>query len=436
MKKQEQRLTERRSPTTELSEISEKDPQGTALTDPNAEEASDFERLSERFGAPEKNEYYAKASGRYRAAKLILTGVLVLVLITAIVLASDSVTYANLKYLLRNLEDASASDSVRAPTIPIEADGKIACDFFAGRFAVAGESAIVLHRIGGKQIYRELSSFSEPVLTVGKKYFLVWTCGENSYTVFNSVAAIRSEKTENPIYAVAAADDGSYALLTSASEYRSAVLLYDANFSLRATYRKAEGYVNSIALAPDASRIALFSFRTENGAYASALDLYRTDGTEALYSYSFADGFPLSCGFFSDGGFWCVTESALRIYGADGNLLSTGALPGGVRRIAANGSCVALLCDAGGADRRTYLLAFRADGVGCANVLLEGSCDSLVLCGDGAAVMGKELIRVSFENGGRETAERKTGAIGLAADGNFVYCIYGDRAELIFGESD
>ena len=436
MKKKEQRLTKSPNNAREQPDNVDKKREEFNLPDVSSADDSDFEGPSQRFGAPEQNEYYAKVSGRYRTAKLLLTALLVLVIVTALVFASDSVTYANLKYLMRNLGDASASDTVRASVIPIEADGKIACGFFSGRFAVAGESAVVLRRIGGKQVYRETLTSTMPVLTLGKKYFLVWTCGENTYTVFNSVAAVKSGKLDTPIYAAATADDGSYALLTATAEYRSVVELYDADFSLRAAYRKSEGYVSAISLSADASRLALFSFRTENGAYTSCLDVYLTEKADLLLSVSFADGVPLACGFFSDGSFWCFSEKSLRIYGADGSLAACHLMPGEVRRIAADESFAAVLCHADGADRRTYILAYKADGSACAEALLTGSYDSLVLCGSGAAVLGEELTLLSFEDGGRKTAERKTGAVGLAADGSCVYCIYGDRAELVFGETD
>ena len=177
MKKKEQRLTKSPNNAREQPDNVDKKREEFNLPDVSSADDSDFDGLSQRFGAPEQNEYYAKVSGRYRTAKLLLTALLVLVIVTAIVFASDSVTYANLKYLMRNLGDASASDTVRASVIPIEADGKIACGFFSGRFAVAGESAVVLRRIGGKQVYRETLTSTMPVLTLGKSIFLSGPAG-------------------------------------------------------------------------------------------------------------------------------------------------------------------------------------------------------------------------------------------------------------------
>jgi len=392
----------------------------------------DFSGLDERFGGRVKNKYYAKVSAGYRNVKLVLIVLLVAIVLFALVLGADNFTYANLRYLLRNFGEATSNDTEIAPSVDFDVDSHISAGFFGGKLAVAGDEGFSLYRLSGKKIFDDKSEHLNARLACGDKYSIVWSYGERTVSVYNTVSLVHRETFDQPVYAVSVDDSGYYAVLMGDTVYSAAIRLFTPNFRLAVTVNVAERHVAGISLSPDGSRLSVISFTADNGEYVSTLEVFDTKNGLTLHSFKYPAEFAVKCGHFDNGGFFCLTGDRLYIYADDGSAVYSDAVPDGLVLASADGNNVCTVSNFGTSSYVNTVQVISSDG----RLVCRFTCDSALadvcLTTDNVLVLGSSVLCVSIEDGGKTELPKKSGATALLSDGEKVYCIYPNRAELIF----
>lgn len=402
----------------------------------NGDDNDDFSGLDERFGKRNINEYYGKVSGCYRKVKLVLVVLLVLVALFALVIASDDLTYSNIRYMLRNFTEITTDDAKRAEVVSFNAETNSVCKVFAGKIAVASEEGISLFRPSGKKIFSENIILSNPKLTVGDKYFFVWTSGGNTLFIFNSVSLVREEKFEYPIYSVVSGFDGNFAVLTEAASSSSAVLVYNKNFQCILKKQVDSGYLSAIALSPDGKLLASAAFSTENGRYITRIEnILLSDGSVVFEAFH-ENTFPLEVGFFEDCGHYFVGDSSVFVYSAGGETVYSDFTASSVRRVRASDKHLCYLVSSVSVSKESEIKVVSNVGKISADIMLDGSVTDIVMTDYSIVLLSDDIVSFSLEDGGRNVIAKKPNALSLFADGLNVYCAFADRAELIKDESN
>ena len=401
-----------------------------------ADNFDDFSSLDERFGQRNKNEYYQRVSSSYRKVKLVLVIMLVIVLLFAIVIASDDLSYSNIRYMLRNFTEITTKDSERASTVKFSAETNTACEAFSGKIAVACDEGVSLYRASGKKIFTEAISLFEPRLTVGDKYFFVWSSGKDRLYIFNSVSLVREEKFDYPIYSVVAGADGCYAVLTEESGVTSAVLVYNKNFQCILKKSVDSGYVSSIALSPDGALLSSAAFTTRNGQYVTRLENIQLSDGSVTFEAEHVDAFPLEIGFFEDSGQYFIGSASVFVYSKYGEFLYSDKTASSVRAVCSTGKHLAYLVSSASVSKESEIKVVSADGVLSADVMLDGSVFDIALTDYSAVFLSSDYIIVSLEDGGRTDIKKSNNPASLFADGQHVYSLFSDRAELILSSGE
>ncbi|MBQ7171856.1 MAG: hypothetical protein IJR89_06235 [Clostridia bacterium] len=390
----------------------------------------DLEDLRAKFGGARPGEYYTKVSKRYRGGKIFLILLLIALILLIFVFGAGSFTYANLRYLARNLGEATLGGGERAEEIAIGADGNADFAVFKGKIAVAGESGVSLYRASGKELYTEKIALGAPRLIASDRYFLLWSAGENSYGVFNAVSLLKTATLDYPIYGAALAENGSYALITKTRLYPSSVFLYDRNFKLKTEYNKSDAYYSSVAFSEDGKTIALLSFSVQSGFYSTLLEVYGIGETEPTFTCRFAKEFPIACFLASNGRAVLVTDAAYSSYDAEGKEIFRREYNGTpVKTLFSDGSLALLFTEQNRRGTRVLLSALTGETL--LDAYAEPDVSDAVFYQGRIAVLS--LVTEIFDpaTGERTVLEKEKGAVALLADGDALYSCSKERIALL-----
>ena len=392
----------------------------------------DFDDLEKRFSTHGKNRYYAKVSTGYRAVKLILVILLTAVIAFALVLGSDNFTYANLRYLLRNLGEANSAETERAAAIEFHGADGTDLAIFSGKLAVAGTDNVSLYRLSGKKLYELATDVSEPVITEGGKYFFVWKCGEPEISVYNNVSRVGTITADGPVYALSADNSGSFAVLYKDRVYSSAVAVYDSDLDKRATKNMPSENAVDIALSGDGRMLYTLSFSVGEGDYVAKLDFSDINGAAVTHTYTYSGEFPLKCGAFSDGGCYAVTDKSLCVYSSEGTLLYSEKTDDTPYRIIANDAYACIVTGGKGSGERFTVVS--QSGAVAVSATVDGAVLDGCLTEDALFLLSSSIVSISLEDGNRQLIARSPNALSLLTDGAAVYCVYTGRAELVYAD--
>ncbi len=265
------------------------------------ENASVYVRESvQKDQAPQINKYYLKVSGRYRIGKIASVGLLCIVILSSLLIYSESFTYENARYILRDIGQILSDDSSDyAQRISIQADGNMDFDIFKGSLVVAGESGIKIISTSGKEKLSDDTKFTSPTIVTSYKYCIVYSLGAYNLSVYNTVARVYDMTFDFPIYDVALSDNGYFAVMTHTRENRCVVYLYDSNFNLCATYKKNK-YPSSVGITENGEMLFISTFASHDGDYLSEITAYKQKSTESEFTYNISGSLPLAMQVFSN----------------------------------------------------------------------------------------------------------------------------------------
>ncbi len=225
-----------------------------------------------------ENAYYARVSRKLRNTKYLLLLLMVASAVLTLFAYRGGITYENLRYLLRDIDEAGHT-SLSSDSVYYTASDSNAFLYFRDDLVVASSLGVDFHRALGSRSFSDEVTFEEPILVGSDKYMVAYDVGGYGFYVYNSIGRVYSETLETPIIACAAADNGSFAVLTKNNVGEYSIRLYDKNFKPVATLTR-EGYVYAIGFFDD-GRLYLCESLTEDAALYTDVSLY-TVGSEAM----------------------------------------------------------------------------------------------------------------------------------------------------------
>ncbi len=345
----------------------------------------------------EHDRYYARVAARYRLAKYLTLFVLVLVLLAGLIMGSDSITYANFVYLLRDfdtvLDVVGGEDALTLRYSTMEDRQYLA---YRDGLTLVSRSGIEIYNAGGKRTLEANPDYADPYAVASARYLLVCDLGGESYTLYNSLSDVFSETLDYPIHGATISDSGHYALITETREYTSAVLLYNKNCKLINRYLK-DKYVIDAAISDDGERIAIVSVSSIDGAYTAEFQLCEPGKDTAIATLQVQGVFPLAVRFFDDNSFAVLGDSAMYFYTDRGELINTVSFADAPPdRFVLDGDRAVLVFPGNVMATESRVCVYDSRGETVLDHALEGNVQILTLTEPAAYVMTeREIFRLS-----------------------------------------
>lgn len=374
---------------------------------------------------PAENPYYARISARLRWAKYLCVLLTVAAALLFLFAYRTNITYENLCYLLRDVDEAGNAGRAADSFTYTAADTNFLLPF-RGDLAVCSSSGVTLYRAAGGRTFEDSLRFEAPVAEASDKYMVVYDIGGTSYALYNSISRVFDGKTDSPIFDCAVADGGSSAVLTRAATGGFRIRTYSKNFDLTGELTRS-GYVSDIGYLDD-GRLYICESSVSGASLVTTLSLY-TPGHDSLDCTVTAGGFAYRCGSLGDG-FYLLTSSTLTFFDKTGE--KTFSTSFGTSEIlladgTADGVAVYVDENVSGADCAVY--AFFADGTSLSSPAPRGA-RSLLLAGRKVCLLAEESLAVYDGSTVQQTATA-SGGRQLLRLGNAVLVCYDDRAERI-----
>ena len=263
--------------------------------------------------AVQVNEYYIDISNKFKTAKFItLITLIVFVLLMISVFRSD-ITLENCRYLVRFFSSANTVYSEDYDNIYYDTAGVVSLEMFNEDLVAVKNDSIELYDMNGNNVASYDINQNTPTVVTNGKYMLVYDLGGNRFKLFNNFSMLTEGSYDYPISMGTVSPDGMYAIVTKSLDYQSVIYLYDHNFNLISKIYK-DKYITDLKITSDGDRLLCISAYAENGSFISEVMTYApyTDSQESTTVLN--DTFALSCGFFSDGGYSVLSDSALLFY--------------------------------------------------------------------------------------------------------------------------
>ncbi len=373
---------------------------------------------------PERNAYYDRVARGYRTAQYLTLFLLIAAILFGFVTGSDSITYANFVYLLRDFDTvlSAGGDTVARIRYSAADDRQYLC--YRNGLALVNRSGVEVYNASGRRTLSDTPGFSDPRAAASEQYMLVWDQGDCSYALYNSLARIYSGELEFPISGGAISDSGMYAVVTKSREYTSAVLLYGKNNRLKNRFLKDE-YVIDVAISDDGERVALASVKSVDGAYLAEFLLAEPGEDEAIAVLEVAGAFPMAVRFFDGNRFAVLCDTAIYFYSADGESLGqyvfTDDAPS---RFALDGETAALVFPNNVMGTESRVLCFDATGAVIDETVLDGRAEALALAGEDLYLLTEHsLYRMALSHGESAGLDYSGGGKALLpCDGGVLVC--------------
>lgn len=288
-----------------------------------------------------KNEYYLDVAKKFGYLRLLTVAVLIIYVLLMIMFCGEDITVSNLKYLLRDINISSSAgeafSEVDYTAEPIQRFG-----IYRGELMYVTGGEVKLFSATGNTGLTSTLSYESPTVLTTDKYAMIYDIGGYGFSVYNSFSELYRESTDGAIISASLSESGSFAVLTSGTEYKSIVYLYDDDFNLVSRYSKNE-YVTDVILSSDGSKLALSSVSAVSGSFVTKLTVYEKGADSPLSEITVADEYPAGLRL-TDTGFVLLGTGKVYFYGFDGVRTGMYDTNGNVGMCGVNGKYTVLVC--------------------------------------------------------------------------------------------
>ncbi len=261
------------------------------------------------------DEYYGKVSVKFRIAKYVSVFCLIVFLIFSFTFLRKDITLENLRYLLKFISFTNTETSISAAKINYASGEPNRLELFIGDLCTLSPEGYALYDSRGNQIMSEDISYSSPVLKISGKYALCFDIDGSNYSVFNTFTKLYEGQTDYIITDGDIAMDGSFVIASSSREYRTAITLFNDDFTAYSNIYKND-YLMALEMSDDGKYLAVMTSTVNEGEFVTNVELIVPGENSAKHRCSLRGlGYEF---YFLNDGYAAVTDEAL--YFLDENL--------------------------------------------------------------------------------------------------------------------
>lgn len=262
--------------------------------------------------------YYAAMSRRMGIAKWVMIVALPVFLAVMLSLYQSSITYDNLKYLMRDFSSDRDETPVKFTDISFEEQSAFDSLVFRGELAVVGSSDVTLYNSTGEKTFGYRSEMENPAAVSSEKYILCYDLGGTHYSIFTNLTRVLDTSADAVIENASVSDGGAFLLVKRARDAKYTVSLYDSSFKNKVNYYKSR-FVADAAISPDGKHAVIVTLGNSGADVSCSVELYDFGKDQPSAVRDYTGYLPVSVSFFEDGSFALVCDTRIIFFGEDGN---------------------------------------------------------------------------------------------------------------------
>lgn len=278
---------------------------------------SDRRKRKKNTQTPTVEQYYETRARRLSHVRYTCLLLSVLFIVYGFAVHGEELTADNFRYMLKFIDLTEEDDETEANTVRFDyASGNMGA-LFRGDVAVLNGDGLSLYGWDAERLFSVSFRMESPRLAVTPQSIFAYDLGGYELRLFNSYSQFARLVMDYPIYGFSASESGTFAVISSEKNYRTAVYVYDSN--ARQVYERmlSDTYIDQIALSPDGSEFLALGHYAKGGDLITVLQRYSLSDEEPIFTASYSGELPLRVGYLSDERFAVLTGSALRCYEAD-----------------------------------------------------------------------------------------------------------------------
>lgn len=176
-----------------------------------------------------------------------------------------------------------------ANTLNLESEG--------GYYYLLTDNSLYCFSGSGKELFAHQHGFEKPVLKTSQWGAILYNQGSTSYLIFDLNGLKESFTASKPIITANISHSGSYALVTQADGYESAVYVFNKHGKSLYEWYSSNNIVNNVLISNNSKKIAVTSLVNKNGGLSSNLSIlsfksatpeYTQDYDNVIYNISYS----------------------------------------------------------------------------------------------------------------------------------------------------
>lgn len=233
-----------------------------------------------------RHDYELEQSADPRLRMLIrvrkaVGSLLIAVTVLFILLHIELFTPSSLSNIRSSLEAASSASAGDTTVISYSNGTPRSITPFGSGLAVCSDQMLSF-QLPSSYCQMETSlSYADPVMRASRQYLLIYDRGAYRFTVANTLSELYSLTMQSPVTNADIAANGSVAVVTAESGYKSAVTVYNIDHEQLYKWSSADYYIMSAALSGDGQRLALFCFKQDGLTLTSKLFFTNIDSDQS-----------------------------------------------------------------------------------------------------------------------------------------------------------
>jgi len=262
-------------------------------------------RKQNKQQTPTAQAYYTRLANRAKIGMFSAIIALIIFCLLAYTFFPDELTAENFKYLLKFISFEQTEQAEVGAEIIFDSDPTNRFAIVRGDIAVLSKTQLTVYDTSGQLLQRTPVKNDNPVLLTAGKNMIIYDLGGKQLDVYNSFSHVYSENFGYPVLGVSAAENGSYAVLSGAKNYRSAVFVYDANYRLTFSHYFPTEYSTAMQLDKSGQKVLVLSHISENGDYLGSAALFSTTAEEPLATFRYVGELPLALAAMNNANISC-----------------------------------------------------------------------------------------------------------------------------------
>ncbi len=342
--------------------------------------------------------YFHEISLRYATAQLVCIMLLAVFAAVSLLTNSALLSSENLLYFAKDMTTSLAQrEGVARDTLVYPADGDNRFALYRDGLAVLGGEKLTVFTATGREAYSKYLAYATPRLCPSGRYLLAYDLGGRSYSLYNSFGCVESGTLTAPIRGAAAANDGSYCIITDGVDHASLVTLYNERFREVAYYHINE-YTLCADLTEDGSRLLLASVSSQSGRMTTHIMLSSPGKDTPDAEWTVSDAYPVAAEWMENGKIMLLSTDFVAWYDDKGNETARYTfLSGDVRSFRTSSEGCILLCRANAYDASTRMLVFDKDGNEVYNIVTDARVADVSTADGSLAVLTDGEVRIYDE---------------------------------------
>ncbi len=384
---------------------------------------------------PTVGEHYTKLGRRSAFVRYAIIILIVIFAIYSLSFHSNEITIENFRYMLKFINVNEEAETPVGTKIAFDGSSGNRGLAFKGDLAVLNESGLAVTGWDSEVILRESFSLDHPKITENGINLFCYDLGGKELRIFNSYSLLSEIQFDYPIYWLAASKSGSFAAVSSAKGYRSAVYVYDKEFRLTYSRLLGDKYVDFVDISHDGEEFVTAAHYSEDGNIVTLATRVRVDSEDAVSQQKFIGEIPLGI-YYTENGYCLMTSDKMRMFDGEDNII--GEVSFGDKDLLSGriyGERILVTYAMEGLSGGTEAIIYRLDGSVEYTHVFENSLSDSVIIGDTLYALSPGTLSECMINGDTILYDIPTSYSSLVSDENKLILFSENQAEVFTKES-